>query len=377
MLSLGAVNMLSEIGAPKRTMPKEWFSVGHFEDITIRNPSWYHVPPVAQDIQSNIKDEIPHTFPGVLRHGASRRLEVMQQICIEYVRYKRTGCSPNQSYQIARKVASNRCGVTPQTVYGHINSLEIPESKSILDYLDDIFEIYANSLSKTVRIIIELSREFVDVLNVLAECEIAHPIRPSEITFEDVYQDHPDARTSVLTGTDQHHEMISSSLNDEARLFHSGQSFRSRELKNRTEGGNQYLNDSAMVHSRDITSYDTPFSRTLAEIVEIVSEKMTFVGKQKIDPIINGDDRGNDNTSIRAIIGFPSDLEFVDDYFARLGLKYWEDGSSDVSITTRPLGRDCFEKDPELTGPIEDISHAGIHTLIGYTIQTAVRNVQG
>lgn len=347
----------------------ETFVVSHFGRVDIQNPSWSDVPPLTGDEKSTLRGEIPVIIPGTLRNGAGRRLEIIQQLCYEYVRFRRAGCSPSHSNQHARAFTTESCAVTKQTLSEHISNINVAESATLTDCLEDVFHCHVKSLSATTQKLIETCHTISDAMAAIAEIENAPPITPAEISYSDVYQDRPGGRDSVFSIDDATPDTLCMTLTREAAIREPSRQHRASELENQREGSQDTLSDGAEVYTGDITTYETGYSRVMRRIARAVQPDMTLWRKQKLGPTIGGS--GNDNAAIRAFVPYPAACNAATKQFARFTVQYWEKGSSDLSMRTYPLGQPFKPEDPCLVGPIEAISKPGIHTLLGYTIAIA------
>lgn len=366
--------MTTKFLTAEESASSEVFSVNHGSNnnIYINAPSWDSVPSLSNPAKSKLGDEIPIIIPNILDNGASRRLYIIKQLCYEYIRYRRAGCSQDQSLRIARKLVCENCDVTTQTLTGHIKSLGLVDSNSLSSCLNDLYGKFIESLPKEQQSLIAVCHDFAEVLSVVAEIKRTPPIKPSDISYQDVYQDQPDKRNSVLSVDDDTGDWLSWYHNDEASVEEPARYSQTSDMKTRIEGNNQYFCDDAVIHTRDITTYDTEYSRVMRKIATAVQKVMSFHKKQKPGPVIGGS--GDDNSAIRGSIGFPKALNPKCEYFADLEVQYWEKGSSSVNIITHPWGEISNEKDPGLSGSIKDISKPGIHTLIGHTISAITRS---
>jgi hypothetical protein len=347
----------------------ESFLVNHSDRVEIQNPSWDDVPPLTADEKSALRGEIPVSIPGTLRNGAGRRLELIQHLCYEYVRFRRAGCSPSHSYRHARAFTGESCGVTKQTLSEHISNLDVAESATLTDHLEDVFHSYVKSLSETTQPLIETCHTIGDAMAAIAEIDNAPPITPREISYSDVYQDRPGERDSVFSIDDETPNTLGMRLAREAAIQEPSRQHRASELENQREGSQNALSDDTRVYTRDITTYETGYSRVMRKIARAVQPDMTLWGRQKLGPNIGGS--GNDNAAIRAVVPYPAVCNAAAEQFAWFTVQYWEKGTSRLSMRTYPLGEPFEPEDPRLSGPIEAISKPGIHTLLGYTIAIA------
>lgn len=344
---------------------RKWVSVTSFDEVYIQDPGWGDVPPVSDAVKETLRDEVRGSVPGILSHGASRRFEIISELAAEYVRYRRAGCSREESNRRALQAVCDTFGVTQQTVFDHVANLNLDESESITKYLERVFAGYRDQRTQETRVLMDACGGLVEVGTVLAEIEATPPVSPADIRFQDVYQDRPGERDSVFAAEDDPQGFLSHVFSQEASVSEPHRYHQGEDLKTIVEGGRDYVPEDSTVRTRDITTYDTDYSRVLRKIAVAVKNNMSLWSKQKLNPSIGAG--GDDNSAIRAAIQFPPGVDRAEDNFVYLEMQYWENGSSRVSLSTHPLGR--RDKGPSLDGPIEDISRPDTHTLVGHTIK--------
>lgn len=342
----------------------------HHDEFYKSDPGWEDVPELTETTRQDLREAVADVVPGVLENAARQRYAILTTLGCQYVRYRRAGCNPEESRHEAIKRTGGVHDVSTSAVYEHVRALPIEEAAEITPYLEQLSTRYHCNLSKVGRALEEPCRQLRRVLSAIAAIDDAPGIDPADITLQDVYRDQPGKRSRVLTADRDGIGLPRAAEDDRgASVTNAEMGLDQEELETMSQHNPIHLSNDAKIFTRDIATYDTEYSRVLRTIFEAVQAEMTLYGKQKPGPVISTG--GDDNAAVRAIIPYPESVAAPDGIFARLRVQYWEDGYSEVHVTTHPLGRIYDEKDPCLSGPIEKISHPGIHALIGKTIAVA------
>lgn len=352
--------------------PQETVSASHHRDRFEIDPGWEDVPELREKRRREIREIVADVVPGILCNAARRRYAIITSVGCQYVRYRRAGCTSTKSRREAIKRAERLHDIGESAVYEHIRALPIEDSTAITPHLERVYARYQRDLPEIARELERPCHRLVRVLSVIASIDETPGVEPSDIVLQDVYRDQPGERSRVL---DADHDVIGlprSDDEDRGALIQKAEMVLEREdLASLSTDEPVRLTDNAMIDTRDIATYDTDYSRVLREIFEAVQTEMTLRGKQKPGPTIGS--RCDDNAAVRAAIPFPDSVDAPGRWFARLEVNYWRRGSSSVRVTTHPLGIVHDERDPCLSGPIDELSKPGIHSLIGETIDIVER----
>ena len=353
---------------------QEEFTTSHGNQILRSSPNWRDVPRLNENKRQRIHEKVLNVIPGVLANGARRRCATVKTMGSQYVRYRRAGCTPTQSHREAIKRAGEKHDIRDSAVYEHIRALPIEGPKEIIPHLEEINEMHYSTLPRAVRVFKQPCDRLLRVLSVIAEIGKVPDISPTDLTLQDVYRDQPGERNRILTAD---HDVVGLPRSDDegrgASVHEAEVAFNRKDLKKISDAEPVYLTADARISTRDISLYDTDYSQVLQKIFEAIQTEMNLWGKQKPGPTISK--RGDDNAAVRARIPYPDFVDTSGSTFARLEVQYWESGTSNVKISTNPLGRPYEEKDPCLSGPIDQISKPGIHILVGRTIDI-IENVE-
>lgn len=332
------------------------------------DPDWTDIPQAPLELRADVEDVVLDVFPTVLENGATERYMISTSVARQYLRYRLAQCDPTQSRIEAMKRTAEAHEISVPAVYEHARSLGSEQDiTSFTDALEDIwFRCLADRpvLGAAWRSCAALERVGSELATI---CETPS-ISPSDITLQDVYRDQPGERSRVLTAD---RDVIglpgSESADRGASVSDVERGIRRADLTEIAMERPIYLDDSATVRTRDIATYQTEYSDIVRQIFEVVQRNMRLSGKQKPGPVI--DSTSDDNAAVRAVLPYPDSSNASIENFARISVQYWRSGHSNVSITTRPdPTRIHDERDPTLSGSIDEITAASIHTWLGKTM---------
>jgi hypothetical protein len=349
-----------------QTTNPEIISYNYDSGFFVKNPSWTDIPTLDADSGKEIADIIRENVPNLFANGARRRHAVITTLGEQYVRYRRAGCTPEESQYQAITRTATIADISRPGVYEHISGLDCDNQSEVTEHLESVAEEYFASLPHRSQMVIKLCKRLRKVLSVIANISDAPGLVPSDITLQDIYKDQPGQRDRILTSDNDAQIFMGSPNPDRGATVHDVEVHLDRsDLKELPADQPVHLTSDTSIRTRDIATYDTAYSRVLKKIFRAVQSELTLQGKQKPNPYIGA--QSDDNAAVRAVLPYPESMD-IDGEFASLTVQYWRRGNSDVTITTHPTGRINYEKDPTLSGSIEEISNPGVHTFLGNTI---------
>lgn len=264
-----------------RSGPKEEVSTYHHDEFYKSNPEWEDVPELTEEAYEEIRDTVIEVIPGILNNGARQRFAIITTVGCQYVRYRRTGCTPTQSRREAIKRANCKHDVGDSAVYEHIRALPLEDLAEITPYLEQIYTRYYCSLPKAVRAFKEPCDKLIRVLSTIAAISETPSINPSDVTLRDVYRDQPGERNRVLTTDHDVIELPRSNGGDRGASVHNVEmALRQQDLKDISGENPIRLTNDARISTRDIATYDTEYSQVLRKIFEAVQAEMVLRGEK-------------------------------------------------------------------------------------------------
>lgn len=348
--------------------PDEYLMHAHQNEVYLEEPNWSDVPDLKPGAAEKVCEMTEEELGPIGIHADKRRI-VARSLGRQYVRYRRAGCKPQKSRELAIEMVSDENDSNKSAIYNHIQNLPFDEldedTTYVTPYLEEVFSRYRNDTIELDSDIYNSLVKFASALRTIAEIKEAPEIEPSDISLTDVFYDRPGERDRVLTSERDVTGLPSSESADRRARITGVERFDEEDLiKSIWNNRTVKISNQAKIYPRDLSTYSTEFSQVLRRIFKSITSEMKLFGKQKPDPVISS--KGDDNAAIRARL--PSPDTDSGEWLGRVSVCYWESGSSDVRISTHPFARIWDEKDPKLRGPIESISEPAIHALIGFTI---------
>lgn len=179
--------------------PEEIVTSSHQEEFHQSSPRWKDIPELNEAVRREVREIVVDVIPGILDNAARKRFAVITTIGCQYVRYRKSGCTPSLSQRQAIKRTAHIHDIGESAVYEHIRALPIEDSTGIIPLLEQISKRYHQNQSEKVRVVKELCDRLTRVLWRIAKITETPSLKPSDITLQEVYRDQPGECSRVLT----------------------------------------------------------------------------------------------------------------------------------------------------------------------------------